>query len=234
MRRLEFNFALSRAIALFAAAAWLPGCATVAHKPMTAESSAKLAAKKVAVVNYEPADFVPFTADKAAFGLIGAAMMIQAGKDMVASYQLTDPAIAVREQLMETISARRGTSVVVVDSAKLVSKEDVPALVATYPGADYLLDVKTFGNQMTYYPTNWVGYRYVYSARVRVIETATKEVMAETLCSTVQGNDAKPPSYDEMTGDQAALLKSYMREAATKCAQLVAKDLLQLQPVEPR
>jgi hypothetical protein len=220
---------LLKSVFTLVAAAWLAGCATVAHKPMTAESSAKLTAKKVAVVNYEPADFVPFTADKAAFGMIGAALMIQAGKDMVTKYELTDPAVAVREQLMQKVAERRGASVAVVESTKLVSKDDIPALVAAYPGAEYLLDVKTFGNQMTYYPTNWVGYRYIYSARVRVIETTTKEVVAETLCSTVQGDDAKPPSFDQMTADQAALLKSYMRQAATKCAEIVAKDLLQLQ-----
>ena len=207
----------------------LGGCVSVSHLPMTKETSAKLTAKKVAVVKYEAAEFLPFTADKAGFGIIGAGLMIAAGKEMVTQYDLEDPAVAVREQLTKLVVERRGTPIVVVDSTKPVTKDDIPALIAAYPGADYLLDIKTFNNTMTYYPTNWVGYRYMYSARVRVVEVAAKSVAAETLCSTAQGDDANPPSYDQMVADRAALLKSYMAKAASTCASLIAKDLLQLE-----
>jgi hypothetical protein len=217
-----------RALALLALCVGASGCVTVGHLPMTKESSAKLTAKKVAVVNYEAADFVPFTADKAALGMIGAGLMLAAGKEMVTQYDLVDPAVAVREQLLKMVVERRGTSLAVVDSSKPVTNDDIATMVAAYPGADYLLDIKTFNNSMMYYPSNWVGYRYVYSARVRVIETATKSVVAETLCNTTQGDDAKPPSYDQMVAERAALLKSYMAKAASACADLIAKDLLQL------
>jgi hypothetical protein len=63
---------------------------------------------------------------------------------------------------------------------------------------------------------------------VRVIDTASKGVAAESLCRTVQGDDAKPPTYDQLLADKAALLKSLLDKAATQCADVIAKELRQL------
>lgn len=213
----------------FAAIALLTGCVTVSHKPMTKETSSQLQSKKVVATTYAKPDFAAMTPGKAAFGLIGAAAMIAEGNSIVTANSIPDPALSISEQLLRIAKDKRAITVEQPPKAGLVAASDeVPALLAAYTGTDYILDVKTLNWQFSYYPTNWVGYRVVYSARVRVIETAGKTVAAETLCTAIEGDDAKPPSYDDLLANQAALLKSYLDKAATRCAEKVATELLQL------
>ena len=216
-------------VVAIAAIVLITGCVTVNHKPMTKETSAQLQSKKVVATTYAKPDFAAMTPGKAAFGLIGAAAMIAEGNAIVASNSIPDPAVSISEQLLRIAKDKRAISVEPPSKAGLIAaSDDVPALLSTYTGTDYILDVKTINWQFTYYPTNWLGYRVVYSARVRVIETAGKTVAAETLCTAIEGDDTKPPSYDDLLANQAALLKSYLDKAATRCTEKVATELLQL------
>lgn len=221
--------ATARWVAAGTAAMVLSACVSVSHKPMTKETSAQLHTKKVAASSYATPDFAAMTPAKAAFGLIGAAAMIAEGNSIVKANEIPDPAVSISNQLLQIAKDKRSIAVVPPSKPDLVAPSDeVQVLVATYPNVDYVLDVKTLSWQVTYYPTNWVGYRAVYSARVRVIETTGKTVVAETLCRATEGDDAKPPSYDDLLADKAALLKKLFDQAANKCADLIAKDLLQL------
>lgn len=213
-------------ISILIAAAVLSACTTVNNIPLSREASAQLQGKKLVRTQYPMPDFAAFTAGKAAFALLGAAAMIAEGNSIVKENAIPDPAIAIGEQLATRLAAARG--VVAVPSRAVAASDDVAALTVAYPGADYVLDVKTFNWSFVYYPSNWARYRVIYSARLRLIDSASKKVVAETLCSTTQGDDANPPSKDDLLNNQAALLKQYLAKGATTCADLLAKDILML------
>jgi hypothetical protein len=206
----------------------LSGCVTVNHKAMTKESSAQLQAKSVVATRYDRPDFAAMTPAKAAFGLIGAAAMISEGNEIVKVNEIADPAVGISDRLLRIAQERRSIVVAQPKADSIAASDELHSLLATYSGTDYILDVKTINWMFGYYPTNWTGYRVMYSARVRVIETATKDVAAESLCTTVQGDDAKPPTYDQLLADKAALLKSLLDKATTQRVDVIAKELLQL------
>jgi hypothetical protein len=213
-------------LTLLAGASLLAGCATVSHTPLAKEAAETLKGKTFSLTKYPTADFMSFTAGKAVFGLMGAAMMMTEGKQIVQDNAIPDPAIKISEGLGQKLASARSMKASV--AGKIAEDDKVETLAASHPGVDYLVDVKTFNWMINYYPSNWNGYRVTYSARIRLIDTATKRVVAETACQTVQGDDAKPPTKDELLAANAALLKSYLDKGATACVDVVAKELFQI------
>jgi hypothetical protein len=212
-------------LSLFAVAL-ISGCATVSHTPLSKDVSDQLQGKTVTRTKYSTPDFTAFTAGKAAFALLGAAAMIAEGNSIVKENEIADPSIEISEALAGKLATTK--SMKAVDSARVAESDTIESLVSTYPGADYLLDVKTFNWMFNYYPTDWAHYKVTYSARLRLIDTAKKTVVAETMCQTVQGDDAKPPTKDQLLDAKAALLKSYLKKGASACVEVLAKNILQL------
>ena len=160
------------------------------------------------------------------FGALGAAAMIGEGNAIVKSNAIPDPAVAIAEGLASKLaSARAMKSRGLGQTAR---SDSLDALIAANPGADYIVDVKTFNWMFNYYPANWTHYRVTYSARLRLVDTAKKVVVAESACQTVQGDDAKPPSKEDLLNANAALLKSYLQKGAAACIDVLAKDVLQM------
>ncbi|HEY1181930.1 MAG TPA: hypothetical protein VGE56_06485 [Rhodocyclaceae bacterium] len=201
-------------------------CATVEHKPMTKEASEALRERSLIQSQYEKADFVAFTAGKAAFAMLGAVAAISEGNEIVTENDIADPAIAISKGLADKLTSTRSVKTV---SSQIVAKSDsLDDLVKTYIGADYILDIKTFGWMFLYYPTDWSHYKVQYSARLRLIDTSTKQVIAETMCQTVQGDDKNPPTKDQLLENKASLLKSYLSKATDGCIEVLSKDVLML------
>ena len=94
----------------------------------------------------------------------------------------------------------------------VASDDDIDYLVDHYSGTDYILDIKTFQWMFNYYPTNWSHYKVTNSARLRLIDTAAKNVVAESMCQSVQGDDDNPPTKDNLFNDNARLLKEYLHK----------------------
>ncbi len=130
------------------------------------------------------------------FGLIGAAEMISAGNKIVKEDQIPDPDIRIGHELAQRLASERDMRVIADD--KVAANDSPSALASTYPGADLLLDVKTLSWMFVYYPTDWSHYKVIYSARVRLIDTASKGILAETACKTVQGDDKLPPTREQL------------------------------------
>ena len=205
----------------------LGACATANHTPISPESLARLQGKSVQATQYAQPDFAAFTAGKAAFALVGAAMMISEGNEIVKENQIPDPAREISAGLQSRLSAGKGTKPL-PNSKTSAQGADVAAIVATNSGSDYILDVRTMSWMFNYYPADWAHYRVTYSAKVRLIDAATKSVVAESACTTVQGDDKNPPSKDQLLDNKAALLKSYLSKAATTCTDLLAREVLKL------
>ena len=207
-------------------AALLSGCVTVSNTPLTQQASEQLQNKTLTVVHYPVSDFSAFTAGKAMFGLIGAAEMISAGNKIVKEDQIPDPDVRIGDELAQRLASERNMHIIATD--KVAASDSPSALASTYQGADLLLDVKTLSWMFVYYPTDWSHYKVVYSARVRLIDTSSKEILAETACKTVQGDDKLPPTREQLLDDHGALLKSYLNKGADACVNVLAKNLLRL------
>jgi hypothetical protein len=204
----------------------LTACATVSHTPLSQETSLQLREKSVARTEYPVQDFSASTAGKAAFAILGAAAMISEGNAIVKENDIQDPAIAIGQGLAEKLTLVRNVSM--VQPTKKATSDDIATLIETYPGTEYLLDVKTANWMFVYYPTDWAHYKVVYNARLRLIDSTKKSVIAETMCNTTQGDDKNPPTKDQLLDNKAALLKEYLSKAASNCVDLMAKDILKL------
>ena len=204
----------------------LTGCATINHTPLAKDASQQLQGKTLAVAQHPIPDFAAFTAGKAAFALIGALAMIAEGNAIIKDNAVPDPAVAIAEGLAEKLVSARAMKAGPL--GKVAQDDKLDALVAANPGADYIVDVKTLNWMFNYYPSNWSHYRVSYSARVRLIDAARKSVVAESACQTVQGDDAKPPTKDDLLKANAALLKAYLQKGAAACVDVLGKDVLRM------
>ncbi len=215
-----------RMFGLLAAAAALSACTTVQHSPLSSDASAALSGKRVVLTQYKAPDFTAMTPTKAAFGLLGAAAMISEGNQLVKDNGIVDPALAIADGLGQRLVQAR--SVNLQPAASTAASDELSALLGQAKGADYLLDVKTLNWMFSYYPSAWGSYRVTYQGRLRLIDVASGKVAAESMCATVQGDDAKPPSQDQLLADKAALLKSYLAKASVACVDVLAKDVIRL------
>jgi hypothetical protein len=204
----------------------LGACTTVQHKPITQETLAQVQGKSVATTSYAKPDFTAFTAGKAAFAMIGAALMISEGNGIVRDNEIPDPAVAITEGLSEKLKAAK--SVTVLASKGETKSDDVAAIVAANPDAQYILDYKTLNWLFVYYPSDWSHYKVNYVGRLRLIDAGTKSVAAESACTSTQGDDKNPPDKDQLLADKAALLKSYLSKAASQCIEVLSRDVLRL------
>ena len=203
--------------------AFLSGCTTINHIPLTPDASRQLQDKSVVLTIYPIPDFAASTPGKAMFGILGAFTAISEGNSLIQENDVQDPAIAIGQGIVDRLVATRNATQ--VSSLEVATSDDIQTLLATYPGTNTLVDVKTFNWMFVYYPTQWGRYRVIHSARVRLIDGVNKEVMAETLCS-FNSDDANPPTEDQLLKNKAALLKKYLKRSATSCIDQVTKDLL--------
>jgi hypothetical protein len=57
----------------------------------------------------------------------------------------------------------------------------------------------------------------MYSAKMRVIDTKKRSLLAEGFCSRVPEKSESAPSYDQLLENQAARLKQELKVAAEHC-----------------
>jgi hypothetical protein len=215
-----------RHFTLLAAAFALTGCVSVQHQPISQESLAKLDGKSVTTSRYAPPDFVAFTAGKAAFAVIGAIAAISEGNSIVKENGIEDPAQLVSDSLIKKLATAK--SITAVPGQGVQASDDVAGIVAANPGAQYILDYKSLGWMFNYYPTDWSHYRVSYSGRLRLIDAATKTVVAESACRSVQGDDKNPPTKDQLLENKAELLKAHLAKAGAACVDVLARDVLRI------
>lgn len=68
----------------------------------------------------------------------------------------------------------------------------------------------------------------MYSAKARLIDAATKDVVAEGACARVPDQQPGSPTYDELMADGAKRLKSELATAAVECLTQFKRDTLKL------
>jgi hypothetical protein len=197
------------------------GCVAVRHVPLSESDSNRVGGKAVQRSLYQKPDFAAFTAGKAGFGPIGAALIIQAGNDLIRENAVDDPAIRIGQELAQALARRYGVQVLQAEP-RLSESDDVGALLQTYGDADVVLDIKTISWAFIYFPTDWDNYRVLYSARLRLIDRQRNEVIAEEFCAyqPEYEDTNKAPTREDLVGNNAAGLKRELAKAADHCIAL--------------
>lgn len=198
-------------------------CATNSGVVPRRADVAKLSEGEVRAVTYEPAPFFLASAGKAAagglFGLVGGAIaansMQRAGQAMVAEYSVPDPALTLRERLAAAVSEQFGLRV----TPETAPVDDaVPALRARF-GSGAVLDTRTLGWQLVYYPSDWRHHHVSYVGRARLVRLSDNKVLWQKGCFIkLQDPKGSRRTVDEYRASNGELLKQKVQEAANRCA----------------
>ncbi|SEA11529.1 hypothetical protein [Microbulbifer marinus] len=216
-------------LALFSLIVFMAGCAGTKTIPLSADTAPLMEGRMMsgAFADEKPG-FAAMTADKAMFGALGAVAMISAGNKIIEENGVEDPASYIYESLAPVLAEQY--SLRLLDDNSIRTSSVKPAdLADNVNDARLLLDVRTIGWNMGYFPTVWNRYRVGYSAKLRLIDTSTQEVLAESVCSKMSTDESESaPTYDELMADQAALLKSQLLSAADHCVNEFKTNTLML------
>lgn len=207
---------MKKALLIAVALAALSGCVSTKNVQISQQELQSLKPNNLGLTKREKPDFAAMTADKAMFALVGAVAMISAGNSIVEENEVEDPARYIQSQLAEALSSQYGYTInaagdKVVDSIKAVK------IAEAYAGSDLVLDIETVNWSFGYFPTDWNNYRVIYSAKLRLVNTKTKSIIAEGFCSRVPEEDDTAPSYDELLANKAERLKQELKIAADTC-----------------
>lgn len=213
---------MKRVVVVGLVSALVSGCAAINHRPLDTKSATAWKGESITYVHRDMPDFGAMTAGKAMFGLIGGIAMISAGNSLVAEHKVPDPAEDIAKQLAASLGNQYGLTP--LDQALDKSKDAKPADAAMAPR--FAVDVETLQWGFAYFPTNWVRYRVLYTARAKVIDLKTQEVVAEGACRSVPEFSEAAPDYDELTGNSAARLKQELAAAAKACVGTLTAEML--------
>ena len=202
----------------------LTGCATVRHQAIDAKASASLQGQTVTYTVRKKPDFVAFTAAKVLIPIVGALAMVSEGNNIISTNNVDDPARFISLGLMKSLESASGSQI--TGSPANVDGSDVEQIIASAQNARFIVDVQTIGWQFVYFSTNWNHYRVNYSAKARLIDTQSKQVIAESACSRMPPETSNAPTYDELVLNGAAGLKRELAVAANECLDLFRTGML--------
>ncbi|MEN7973303.1 MAG: hypothetical protein ABFR47_05665 [Verrucomicrobiota bacterium] len=194
--------------------ALMNGCATrnVALNPAKA---ALYRGKTITYSVHEKPSFSAMTAGKAGFGALGAAGMNSAGNKLVQENKVPDPAVRIADTLAKDLAGMYNLSV--IRPEKRAESRKPAKVAAEHSYGDIVLDVQTKNWMFCYMPLDWNNYRVMYAAKLKLIDTKTAEVLASASYVYNSKDSGVYPSYDELTDNQAAGLKRFLKKAEVEC-----------------
>jgi hypothetical protein len=203
------------------------GCTTINKQALAPTSSTLLQNQTVTQTVRKKPDFSSFTVGNATFGLVGALAAISEGNSLIAAKRVDDPADAIAAGISQALAANHGARVV---SPRIAVDGDDPKQIATAAKgkARFVVDVQTYNWSLIYFPTDWTHYRVIYNAKARLIDVETSAVVAEGGCKNMAETNANAPTYIELTGDDAALLKKQLGQYAGACIRSLTKEMFAL------
>jgi hypothetical protein len=200
---------------LVVVAATSAGCVSVQQIPMSAASIEQIKDKEIALSQRVRPDFAATTPARAAFGGLGAGIIISEGNRIIKENGVQDPAVYIAHTVASDFQGRYNTRL--SPKGAPVTSDEVADLVKNANGSDLVLDIRTINWSLVYFPTSWGKYRVIYSARLRLVDAKSGRVLAEGGCHRVPEHSAQSPTYDELVTNSAARLKQELKTAADFC-----------------
>lgn len=206
----------------------LTGCVSTKTVEAPAEQLSKWQGKTVALTDRPRAGFLPMTAGKAMFAVLGVAAAVDAGSTIVTENGIEDPAPQLARDLLAAGQEKYGVVPATIAPVK-VDTGDVAQLAKAAKGADLLLDVQNMGLGWFYGATDWSHYRVVSSYKFRVIDVTKGALIAEGFCKRTP-DKSEPKTKDELLVDHAALLKQIIADQRNACRDEFEKQVLSIGP----
>jgi hypothetical protein len=206
----------------------LSGCVSTKNIQISQQNLKQLNPNNVALTTREKPSFSAMTAGKAMFALVGAAAMIAAGNEIVEDNNIEDPANYIRSEIAKELSKNYGFKINETDP-KSVKTSKASEIAKDFPESDLVLDVETINWSFAYFPTDWDNYRVIYSAKIRLIDTKSKSIVAEGFCSRVPEEEKTAPSHEELLANKAERLKQELKIAANTCINEFKNKVLSIQ-----
>jgi hypothetical protein len=200
---------------LVVVAAMTAGCVSVQQIPMSAASLEAVKGKELALTERAKPDFSAMTPARGAFGMIGAAVTISEGNKLIKENRIEDPAVYIGRTLAADLQGRHNTRL--SPKGAPIASDDVTDLVKNASGTDLVLDVRTINWSFVHFPAVWGKYRVIYSARMRLVDTKSGRVLAESGCHRAPEHTPDAPSYYELVSNSAQRLKQELKTAADFC-----------------
>jgi len=224
-----------RTVTAIAVSVMLSGCVSTKTVPIASTTMSSMSNQTISYTDWPTPAFSATTSGGVAVGALfgavgGAAMAIRAineGNALVKVNQITDPADSIALSLTNSLATSASATVV----GPVVAAGAKPAdIAAAAPGAHYVVDVRTIGWGTMYYLADLSRYGIIYQARMQVIDTTTKAVVAEAYCiqRPVKGQASTAPTYNELVADGAAKLKAMLAQASENCAAQFRTEALKL------
>jgi len=208
-------------IALYA----LSGC--VSQRTSGVDESIHFQGKTVALTARPRAAFVAATAGKAMFAVLGAVAMEESGKTIVAENGIEDPATTVSRALLAAAESHYGIVTAPMGPVP-IDTTDISQLARAAKGADFLLDVQSYGQSFNAFPTDWSHYWVSSIINVRLIDVPKAKLIAEGHCAVDTLNDASHPTRAELLADKAARLKAILDAQSAQCASKFKREVLRI------
>ncbi|UFH58330.1 hypothetical protein [Sulfurovum mangrovi] len=203
------------------------GCVSKKNVKMKDSTAMQMKGKTLVATVSEKPDFSAMTAEKAVFGIIGAAAMIGDGNRIVKENDVEDPARYIGEKLANDLKNKR--SIKVASVANIEESDDINELANKYNKNDYILDVRTINWSFIYFPTDWDNYQVMYASKLRLIDVKNKRMIAEGFCQNEPEEQTEnSPSYDQLVADQAKVLKKELQKKSDKCIQEFRGNILNI------
>lgn len=201
----------------------LSACATKLDTVPIEDPAAFKAATGTLKAVAEPApDIMHSQSSKAAFGLLGAAASVSAGKKLVEKGVLQDPSLSVEAKLSDYLASKSGLSK--SSAMTYTSRKEVPD-VPTNDGG-YVIDAETVLWGLNYFPLNWTSYQTYYTGNVRLIDSEG-EIVAATNCEfKYPETAAESPEYDVLVSGGGVVMQENLEIMADKCVEKFKSETL--------
>jgi hypothetical protein len=155
--------------------------------------------------------FLAQTFGRTATGLVGAVVMAGAGQQIVEENHILDPAAAIATHLMTGLAKKYQLS-------PRRPRPRLPSGAVVRWDTDLYLQVTTESWGITYFADDWDHFRVRYEASVELHDSNDGRVLAQGQCLSLPESSKGAPSYEQMLGNQAFVLKKYLEDAVAFCS----------------
>lgn len=208
------------------------GCASRAIHLSHEDLAALNGAATVAVARHQPPAFGVETPGNSAIGSLsgvsGGALVFPgqgAGSEPIdTEYGLDDPAIAVRDAVLDALAFEAGVTRASTD-VPAPADDRVETLVASAGREGWLLDVQTLHWGLVVDAQLWTRYRVSLEARGRLIDLARGRVAWQGFCDATEPDAPSGSTIPELTARDAEPLKARLAAAAQRCGRALVEQL---------
>jgi len=213
-------------ITTFVAIAVLTGCGVMKPMPITDVNMSQLKGKSLLKTKTEMPDMMELTAGRGFFGALGMLAGISAGNELVKKHNIQDPAQMISLDLAKEFAKKNKLKLNI--KSTLVETDDVKAISSKNKNTDYILDIRTQNWNLAYFPFAMSAFRVNYLAHLRLIDTKTQTVIAESQCHRVVEESEGAPTHEQMVANNMALFKSETKKAVDYCVDEFKKSALRI------